>query len=151
MFTGFIRDITQRRKSEAKINRLNRVYAVLSGINAAIVHIRDRQELFREACRIAIDSGRFRMVWFGLLDKERERVIPVASAGDVRGFSDAASTAVTHAEPGGHGLTGRAIREMKSMVSNDIQNDPQRTMKDEFRERACFASWPGTSHWHSTT
>jgi diguanylate cyclase (GGDEF)-like protein/PAS domain S-box-containing protein len=135
LFTGFIRDITQRRESDAKIKRLNRVYAVLSGINAAIVHTRDRQELFREVCRIAIDSGRFRMVWFGLLDKEGQRVMPVASAGDVRGFFDAASSAVTHAQPGGLGLTGRAIREMKPMVSNDIQNDPQRTMKEEFRER----------------
>jgi diguanylate cyclase (GGDEF)-like protein/PAS domain S-box-containing protein len=132
---GVIEDITEQKQAEQRIHRLNRVYAVLSGINAAIVHTRDRQELFREVCRIAIDSGRFRMVWFGLLDKERERVMPVASAGDVRGFFDAASTAVTHAKPGGHGLTGRAIREMKPMVSNDIQNDPQRTMKDEFRER----------------
>jgi diguanylate cyclase (GGDEF)-like protein/PAS domain S-box-containing protein len=132
---GTLQDVTEQKQAGQRISRLNRVYAVLSGINAAIVHTRDRQELFREVCRIAIDSGRFRMVWFGLLDKEGQRVMPVASAGDVRGFFDAASTAVTHAKPDGHGLTGRAIREMKPMVSNDIQNDPQRTMKEEFRER----------------
>jgi diguanylate cyclase (GGDEF)-like protein len=147
LFTGllgaFLLVITGRttrvEQLAGRVTRLNRVYAVLSGINAAIVHIRDRQELFREVCRISIDSGRFRMVWFGLLDKEGERLVPLASAGDVRGFFDAASTAVTHAKPGGVGLTGRAIREMKPMVSNDIQNDPQRTMKDEFRERGINA------------
>ncbi len=143
LFTGllgaFLLVITGRttrvEQLAGRVTRLNRVYAVRSGINAAIVHIRDRQELFREVCRIAIESGGFRMVWFGLLDKDAQRLVPLASAGDVRGFFDAASTAVTHTAPGGVGLTGRAIREKKPIVSNDIQNDPQRTMKEEFRKR----------------
>src|SRR5207302_9799328 len=50
-----------RMQKQQKVERLTRVYAVLSGINAAIVRIRDREELFKEACRIAIEHGRFRM------------------------------------------------------------------------------------------
>src|SRR5256885_8267646 len=48
------------RSAEEKIHRLTRVYAVLSGINALIVRVRDRDELFREACRIAVEAGQFK-------------------------------------------------------------------------------------------
>src|SRR6266568_2159065 len=48
-----LQDVTEHRLAEEKILRLTRVYAVLSGINALIVRVRDREELFRDACRIA--------------------------------------------------------------------------------------------------
>jgi diguanylate cyclase (GGDEF)-like protein/PAS domain S-box-containing protein len=122
-------------EKEEKVERLTRVYAVLSGINAAIVRIRDRQELFQEACRIAIEDGKFRMAWLGIVDREAKIVKPVASAGDVRDFFDAAPLAVTAASPGGHGLAGRAVRDKKPMISNDVRNDPQRLMRKELDER----------------
>jgi diguanylate cyclase (GGDEF)-like protein/PAS domain S-box-containing protein len=129
------RDITARKEAEEKIRRLNRVYAVLSGINALILRISDRQELFREVCRIAIDSGRFRMAWLGVIDGPAQKVKPVASAGDVTGFFESTPLAVTETTPGGVGLVGRAIREMKPMISNDVQGDPQGLMKRECEER----------------
>src|SRR5207245_11105108 len=109
---------------EEKVRRLTRVHAVLSGINAAIVRIRDRQELFHEACRIAIEHGKFRMAWVGLVDREAGLVKPVASAGEVGDFFESAPLAVIENKPGGHGLAGRAVRDMKSMISNDVTNDP---------------------------
>src|SRR5690606_425019 len=45
-FAVVMRDITERRMHEDKIARLSRIHAVLSGINAAIVRIREREELF---------------------------------------------------------------------------------------------------------
>jgi len=67
--------ITSRRKE--KVERLTRVYAVLSGINAAIVRTRDRQELFQEACRIADRAWKIRMAWIGLVDRAAGLVKPV--------------------------------------------------------------------------
>src|SRR5882762_8502403 len=52
-----LQDVTEHRLAEEKILRLTRVYAVLSGINALIVRVRDRDELFRDACRIAVEAG----------------------------------------------------------------------------------------------
>src|SRR3990172_1754257 len=53
-----LEDITERKAQQEKIERLSRVYAMLSGINAAIVRTQDRAELFREACRIMVEAGR---------------------------------------------------------------------------------------------
>lgn len=56
-----------------RIERLNRVYAILSGINMLIVRCHERQELFREACRIAVDSGAFKLAWISLLEQDDEQ------------------------------------------------------------------------------
>src|SRR5207244_2846559 len=133
--TGVAEDITERRRADEKIKGLNRVYAVLSGINGLIVRVRDRDELFREACGLAVEAGKFRMAWIGLVDREAGLVKPAASAGEVGDFFESAPLTVVENKPGGHGLAGRAVRDMKPMISNDVQNDPQRLMRKELNER----------------
>ncbi|MGB7543039.1 MAG: EAL domain-containing protein, partial [Burkholderiales bacterium] len=132
---GTVVDVTERKLAELHIKNLNRIYAVLSRINALIVRVRDREELFREACRVAIEAGQFRMAWIGLVDRDAMLVKPVAWDGDVRDFFDSAPLTVMETRPGGHGLAGRAVREKKAVISNDIQSDPQRMMKKEMSER----------------
>ena len=68
-------DITERKEAEARIVYLNRVYAVLSGINTLIVRVRDRDELFREACRIAVEEGGFRMALIGIVDRSAMKIV----------------------------------------------------------------------------
>ena len=134
MFTGFIRDITARKEADEKIKRLNRVYAVLSGIDTLIVRGGDRNELFREATRIAIEHGNFRMAWIGVVDKGAGVIKPIAFAGDVRDLLESVPLALTKNQ-GGFGLAGRAVRDMKAMISNDIRNDSRGLMKKELEER----------------
>ncbi len=78
---GTVHDITDRKAAEARITHLNRVYAVLSGINTLIVRVHDRDELFREACRIAVEAGGFRMALIAIVDRSTMKIVPVASAG----------------------------------------------------------------------
>src|SRR5882672_925614 len=122
----FNRMVEIRSATEAHIKNLNRIHTVLSRINALIVRVREREELFREACRIAVEAGQFRMAWIGAVDHRTETVKPVAWDGDVRDFFEVAPLAVTETRPGGHGLAGRAVRETKPAVSNDVASDPQR-------------------------
>ena len=132
---GISRDITERREHERKLTRLSRVHAVLSAINLAIVRVHGRDELFRDVCRIAVGAGQFRMAWAGVVDYEAMQVKPVAWDGDVRGFFDTAPLALTETRTGGRGLVGQAVREKRPVISNDIQNDPQRMMKKECLQR----------------
>jgi PAS domain S-box-containing protein/diguanylate cyclase (GGDEF)-like protein len=66
------RDVTDRKIQQGKIARLSRMHAVLSGINSAIVRIRDKDQLFREACRIAVVHGRFRAALIALTQEAQE-------------------------------------------------------------------------------
>ncbi|MBC7711631.1 MAG: EAL domain-containing protein, partial [Rhizobacter sp.] len=119
------RDITERKNAEERIRRLNRVYGVLSGINALIVRVRDRNELFSEACKIAVDVGGFRMAWIGIVDRVTMQIVPLGFAGPESDFLtvtqsrfsllDGAVTAPT--------LSVRSVRQKKAFVLNDLRED----------------------------
>jgi diguanylate cyclase (GGDEF)-like protein/PAS domain S-box-containing protein len=135
MNQGIVRDITERKRADTRIRALNRVHAVLSGVNALIVRAKSREELYREACRISVEAGGFVMAWIGAVDREALKVTPVASEGDVRDFFDAAPLTLSHSLPQGQGMAWRAIREKKAAISNDIQNDPKAHMREQCRDR----------------
>ena len=115
------RDVTERTLQEEKIQRLSRIGAVLSGINSAIVRIRERSLLLEEACRIAVDDGHFAFAWVGLLDADTMDIHPVASKGREQGFLSVGRFSAS--EERGSALAARAVRTLKPAVSNDIAND----------------------------
>jgi PAS domain S-box-containing protein len=115
-------DITERRRAEHRVHRLNRLYTALSETNKAIVHCSDQDQLFRQFCRIAIDHGGFLLAWIGLVD-ESGAVRPVASFGDKVDYLETVSVSIRE-EPRGFGPTGSAIRESSCHVCNDFLNDP---------------------------
>lgn len=78
---GMARDVTERREQDERIAHLTRIRAVLSSINSIIVRVREREELLRETCRIAVEQGGFGMVWIGLLDADGREVRVVAHHG----------------------------------------------------------------------
>src|SRR6267143_72818 len=130
-----LQDVTEHRLAEAKIHHLNRVYAVLSGINALIVRVHDRDELFQGACRIAVEAGQFPMVWVGVVDRETKRVKPIAWGGEAEEFLASAPLSMSQSRAVGRGMSGSAIEEKKAMIANDIQSDPRAQMKEQCRER----------------
>lgn len=62
------RDVTEQVEAENKLITANRLYAFISQINQALVHADNEQTVFKEACRIAVESGEFKMAWIGLVD-----------------------------------------------------------------------------------
>ncbi len=113
-------DVTARKEADEKIKRLNRVHAVLSGINTLIVRARDRDELFREACRIAVEHGNFGMAWIGTFDPATQHVTPVAWAGQGAEELTRAKSSARDDMPEGKGPVGQAIRERRLIFNNDI-------------------------------
>jgi diguanylate cyclase (GGDEF)-like protein/PAS domain S-box-containing protein len=129
-YRGVARDITQRRLQQERISRLSRIQAVLSGINSTIVRVRDRRELFREACRIAVVQGGFRMAWIGLVEPGAMRASPLVWEGFNEGYLDDVSAALGAMEED-PGSVGMAIRYRKIVVANDIETDPHAVFKRE--------------------
>jgi len=120
---GIIRDITLHKVQTAKIVRLNRIYSVLSGINTTIVRVRDQQNIFEEACRIAIEHGKFVFAWIGMFDAGTQQVTPVAKAGHDDGYLDQINLTAIEDAPGNRPLTEEAITQMKPVICNDIAAD----------------------------
>jgi diguanylate cyclase (GGDEF)-like protein len=116
-------DVTEQKRAEERIRRLNRVYAVLSGINGAIVRIRERQELFAEACRIAVELGGFRFAWIAGVDAAAGRLAPEASAGDGRDLLERLCERLSLRDdaPRGHGIVARALRENRALFVNQVE------------------------------
>ncbi len=136
-YRGVASDITGRKEAEHKITRLNRVYAVLSGINSLIVREGDRDTLFRGACRIAVEDGSFLMAWIGLVDRSTMELVPVAAAGTTQDPATLVNQRFSLLEeaPLGNTFSARAIRERKPFFSNDVQNDPAVAFKAEHAQR----------------
>jgi diguanylate cyclase (GGDEF)-like protein/PAS domain S-box-containing protein len=120
---GLTTDITVRKEHEARVIRLNRIYAVLSGINTAIVRIHDRQKLFEEACRIAVEDGKFRMAWIGVLPPGANVVVPSTWAGHEDGYLKKIRVSIREDEPGGYSAGSQALRQKKPVVCNAIARD----------------------------
>ena len=118
-------DITERKEAQDKIVQLSRIYAVLSGINSLIVRVRDRDELFKEACRVAVETGGFRMAMIGIIDRSTMKIVPVATAGKNEELVTAIKSILSSDELASTTMVARAIREKRAIVSNDSQSDPQ--------------------------
>ncbi len=118
-----IADETDRYEAEQEINNLSRLYSTLGQMNQAIVRIHDAERLYTEACRIAVEYGRFRMAWVGMLDAETGDILPVAHAGHEDGYLRTAGITVVD-EARGRGPVGTAVRIGKLVISNDVEHDP---------------------------
>lgn len=124
---GISRDITKWREQERKIGQLSRLHAVLSKINSTIVRVRNREDLFQEACRLAVEQGGFGMVWIGLIDRAKETVRAVAGHGFDMDKLDEDFVSLNVKDTSPSGLVSQAIEEKKPVYVNDIALAPPKT------------------------
>lgn len=106
-----------------ELENMNRLYAVLSGLNAAISRTGDRSDLFNSISRIVVEEGRFAMSWIGVVDKATDEIIPVTRFGRTEGFFDDLKIS-SRGAPEEQGPIASAIRRGKLIVSDDIEHDP---------------------------
>jgi diguanylate cyclase (GGDEF)-like protein len=105
------------------------------------VHVRVRDELFKEACRIAVEHGQFKMAWIGIVDRSAMKIVPIASAGAEPEFLTLIKDRFSLREdaPLGNTMSARAVREKKAIVSNDIRDDPRVSFVKERTERELYS------------
>jgi PAS domain S-box-containing protein len=119
-FIGACTDVTERKLAEQELQRLNRLYAFLSEVNQAVVHITSSQELLEEVCRVAVQFGSYELVWIGKVDPATRRVVPLASAGKRTDILDKAPVYADE-RSGTQSLPGCCVREGVTKVSNDYR------------------------------
>jgi diguanylate cyclase len=119
---GIDTDITERKEAEAKIVQLSRVHSMLSGINSLIVRVSDRDELFREACRLAVDEGHFRVAWCAMLDSASGQLRRVASQGDLPAISELLNPTMSNTAADDNIVTA-ALRSQRAGICNNLEAD----------------------------
>ena len=118
------RNEKNRRHAEQHVRKLNRVYAVLSGINETIVREKDSQAMLEAACRIAVDKGQFLMAWIGMADSETHALTPIASSGEVGDYLDHVQLGLLDPARSA-GPSGRCFLSGEHAVCNAIEEDPR--------------------------
>ncbi|MGB5132101.1 MAG: EAL domain-containing protein [Steroidobacteraceae bacterium] len=117
-YRGIDRDVTTRKIQEERIARLNRAVSFLSGANSAIVRIRDRLELLREACRLAVQVGQYTMATIYL--KDAKGVEPIVTR-SVDAKHERAKRPIR--EPlDGPGPVGRAMATGEPVIIPDLSD-----------------------------
>ncbi|MDI1249202.1 MAG: PAS domain S-box protein [Lacunisphaera sp.] len=119
-----VTDIAERKAHEQEIDRLNRIYFVISQVNQTIVRMTSQAGLFADICRVLVEFGGFKIAWIGWLDEAAQLITPVAIAGDEHGYVPGIKISVDPAAPESHGPSGTAFREGRNCVCNDFFGDP---------------------------
>ncbi len=76
-----ISDVTERKRSEARITHLNAVLRGIRSVNQLITREKDRDRLIRQACDFLVEARGFHSVVIGLTEGSGRRVTMHAGAG----------------------------------------------------------------------
>lgn len=117
-------DITERKFAEEKIYKINRLYEFISSINKSIVHINNRNDLLEQACKIAIEIGKFKSVWVAMIDEKNELEI-ICSGGEISDNNEIKKLAgLDYKNPRfSKFAVSTALKNNSYSFNNDLQND----------------------------
>ncbi len=128
---SFLRDITEPKESEKKIEKLYRLYATLSQINQAVVRINDQESFYKIICNVCIEFGKFKMAWIGSVDETTGKVTPVVYAGSEAGYLDTMDVNVNNL----NSPSNRAMKTKKFVLIKDVRNELNRYWVNEAVKR----------------
>jgi diguanylate cyclase (GGDEF)-like protein len=109
----------QRIRQEAQIARLNRVLRMQSGINGLVLRIRDRAELLRETCRLAVSVGSYDVAIASSRVPGFSTIQPMAWSGVDEGLTEQLRAYIAESVSRDSSVIGRAIRSGKEFVCNN--------------------------------
>ncbi len=115
----------QRQKLQSELHYSNNLYNALSASNQAMVRINNQEELYQEICLISVKFGQFQLASVSLVDKESTELYPVASFGDKSycKYVERVKVGTDPAHPEGRGPTSLAIRERRTVITNNFLKD----------------------------
>src|SRR6187399_3497653 len=121
-YRGTERDFTERRRQEKHISRLTRVLKMLSGVNSAMVRIRQRREILVEACRLATAVGGYASAMVALIEPGTRTARPTAWSGSFDGqLAQQLTFSIAESPAEDSSVIGRVLRTGGSLVCNDLQ------------------------------
>jgi PAS domain S-box-containing protein len=117
-------DITEVKKQEAELHRLNRTLRALSNVNQVMMQVQGETEFLQRVCQIVVHDCGHAMVWIGYAEEDEAKTVrPVANAGFEEGYLETLKITWADTERG-RGPTGTAIRTGKPVACTNMLTDP---------------------------
>lgn len=116
-------EVAERRSAAEKLSHLNRVHAIVSSINGVILRVHERDRLLEEACRLAVEHGKFRCAWVGLTDESLRELTPIAFAGSDPNMAGRLGKSFPIDPQGRRSLVHEALTQRRAAVCNDIVSE----------------------------
>jgi PAS domain S-box-containing protein len=119
-----VADITERKRAEEALHKLNRSLKALSSCNEVLVRATDETNLLKEICRLIVEVGGYRLAWVGFTEMDTEKTLrPVAHAGSDTGQLQNLKISLKNQESGNN-PAATAIRTGKPCIVNNTLTDP---------------------------
>jgi PAS domain S-box-containing protein/diguanylate cyclase (GGDEF)-like protein len=129
-FRGVDQDITERLRYEEKIRQYGRIHAVLSAVGNVVVRAASRDELLRDACRVAVEQGGFAAAAIGVCQPD-DTLAVVARYGNPAVLEAVAPEVPIPLQASAHRHPGlRALRERQRHA---VQDFTSAELPDEIR------------------
>jgi PAS domain S-box-containing protein len=117
-----IRDISERKRKEEDIRRLNRILMAHNKSSKALMSAGDESWYLNEVCRIIVDDCGHSLVWIGYVEQDEGRTVrPVAHAGFDEGYLDVMNFTWADTERG-LGAVGTSIRTGRPAIVGNISD-----------------------------
>jgi len=127
---GVVRDVSERRRRERKLERqrerleaLNELNTIALSIAEAVVEQSTRKEIERIVCESLASSGSYEFAWIAGVDPAAQSVEPHVEVG-VDGYLDGIAISVDPEDSTGRGPAGRAVQACEIQVVGDALEDP---------------------------
>ena len=104
---------------------LSQMYAALSEANEASAKLDDERALYQRICDIAVRFGGMRLASVRLPAPGSHWLDVCGCAGESSSYLESARISTDPSLPEGRGPGGQAMRENRTVVSNDFSNDPR--------------------------
>ncbi|MDH3318124.1 MAG: ATP-binding protein [Betaproteobacteria bacterium] len=130
-----VNEISERLRAERRLELTQRMFAALSEVNETLVRVREREELFREVCRICVERMHFLVASIALVDHARRRIVPHVFAGSRSGVMRDVTFPLDPSDPLAVTVTATAVRTNLVAVANDADGDPTKAVARPIRER----------------
>ncbi len=121
---GAASDVTDRKITELRLQRLNRALRMVNACNELLVRASSQSSLLEGICDVIVNTGGYHMAWIGFaVDIEGNEVKPVAWAGRESEHLRSTHMSWNPSRPAGRGPIAQVIRSGEYCVVTDMQSD----------------------------